>query len=225
VQLATITAPESEYDNSDKGEVGLREAVLAAVQLPVKLMVSSHHVCCNVLCGVHSRAGNAGQGQPLMLRTCLVVCDGSQLVALQALHAFELALSLEKLNYQKLWHLDDIATKAEDYEMASMVEEMLHNQVTSMHTSRPTVCANVPVIVNVWLLRKQRSLQQSNDLARRATLCLMRRLRRSSARQTRYRSFGESARVLASSSLTGLSPMQRRRRRVSCIGVSSSFFV
>jgi len=64
----------------------------------------------------------------------------------QALHAFELALSLEKLNYQKLWHLDDIATKAEDYEMASMVEEMLHNQVPLMHMSRQTVCAIVPVI-------------------------------------------------------------------------------
>lgn len=36
---------------------------------------------------------------------------------------------MEKLNYQKLWHLDDVATKAEDYEMASYIEEMLHNQV------------------------------------------------------------------------------------------------
>ena len=36
----------------------------------------------------------------------------------QALHAFELALSLEKLNYNKLWALDDIASQAEDYELA-----------------------------------------------------------------------------------------------------------
>jgi len=53
----------------------------------------------------------------------------------EALHAFELALSLEKLNLQKLWVLDDIATKAEDYEMASFVEEMLHNQVEEVKRS------------------------------------------------------------------------------------------
>jgi ferritin heavy chain len=65
VQLATITAPQSEYDNEEKGE---------------------------------------------------------------ALHAFELALSLEKLNYNKLWALDDIASKSEDYELASYVEEILQMQ-------------------------------------------------------------------------------------------------
>lgn len=47
----------------------------------------------------------------------------------EALYAFELALSLEKLNFQKMWELDHVATKADDYEMASFVEEMMHEQV------------------------------------------------------------------------------------------------
>ena len=76
------------------------------------------------------------------------------ILPVQALHAFELALSLEKLNYQKLWHLDDIATKAEDYEMASMVEEMLHNQVASMHMSRHTACVALPLFASLCLWRK-----------------------------------------------------------------------
>ena len=145
---------------------------------------------------------------------------------MQALHAFELALSLEKLNYQKLWHLDDVATKAEDYEMASMVEEMLHNQVAPMRMSQHTVCAVMLVTTNLWLSPKQCGQCSSVPLfARSATHCLMRRLRRSSARQIRSRSFGELARVLVSLSLTGLSPTQRRRRRVSSRGFRASFLV
>jgi hypothetical protein len=37
----------------------------------------------------------------------------------------ELALSLEKLNYIKLVHLDKVATDAEDYNLADYVDEML----------------------------------------------------------------------------------------------------
>lgn len=51
----------------------------------------------------------------------------------QALHAFELALSLEKLNLQKLWRLDDVANNADDYEMTNFVEDMMHKQVI-IHT-------------------------------------------------------------------------------------------
>ena len=68
----------------------------------------------------------------------------------QALHAFELALSLEKLNYQKLWHLDDVATKAEDYEMASYVEEMLHNQVADLCIRVNTSCAQLCLLLLPW---------------------------------------------------------------------------
>ena len=57
--------------------------------------------------------------------------------ASQALHAFELALSLEKLNYNKLWALDDIASKSEDYELASYVEEILQMQVCTNWRHRP----------------------------------------------------------------------------------------
>ena len=60
-------------------------------------------------------------------------------LAVQALHAFELALSLEKL--KKLWHLNDVAIKADDYEMAAYVEEMLHKQVNNPAWLAPVVVA------------------------------------------------------------------------------------
>ena len=40
VQLATITAPESEYDNSDKGEVRAGKAVLAVADSSSKLVAA-----------------------------------------------------------------------------------------------------------------------------------------------------------------------------------------
>ena len=58
----------------------------------------------------------------------------------QALHAFELALSLEKLNYNKLWALDDIASKSEDYELASYVEEILQMQVRWLAGCTASAC-------------------------------------------------------------------------------------
>lgn len=42
----------------------------------------------------------------------------------------ELALSLEKLNFQKLRHLHDVADKSEDAQMSDFVEDMLADQVT-----------------------------------------------------------------------------------------------
>lgn len=42
--------------------------------------------------------------------------------------ALELALSLEKVNYQKLMHLDAVATEAGDFNLADYVDEMLDDQ-------------------------------------------------------------------------------------------------
>lgn len=46
-----------------------------------------------------------------------------------ALHAMELALSLEKLNFHKLRELHDIADASHDAQMADFVEDMLAEQV------------------------------------------------------------------------------------------------
>lgn len=46
-----------------------------------------------------------------------------------ALHAMELALSLEKLNFHKLRELHDIADATNDAQMADFVETMLAEQV------------------------------------------------------------------------------------------------
>lgn len=46
-----------------------------------------------------------------------------------ALHAMELALSLEKLNFQKLRHLHDVAEESKDAQMSDFVEDMLADQV------------------------------------------------------------------------------------------------
>ena len=46
-----------------------------------------------------------------------------------ALHAMELALSFEKLNFQKLKELHSIADKNDDAQMADFVEDMLEEQV------------------------------------------------------------------------------------------------
>ena len=47
------------------------------------------------------------------------------------LHAMELALSFEKLNFQKLRELHDVAEKHGDAQMSDFVEEMLTEQVGS----------------------------------------------------------------------------------------------
>ena len=47
------------------------------------------------------------------------------------LHAMELALSFEKLNFQKLRELHDTADKHGDAQMADFVEDMLTEQVGS----------------------------------------------------------------------------------------------
>ena len=54
-----------------------------------------------------------------------------------ALHAMELALSLEKLNFQKLRHLHDVAEKSEDAQMSDFVEDMLADQVCACFTVLP----------------------------------------------------------------------------------------
>ena len=46
-----------------------------------------------------------------------------------ALHAMELALSFEKLNFMKLKELHSIADKNDDAQMADFVEDMLEEQV------------------------------------------------------------------------------------------------
>ncbi len=46
-----------------------------------------------------------------------------------ALHAMELALSFEKLNFQKLKELQGIAEKNKDAQMSDFVEGMLQEQV------------------------------------------------------------------------------------------------
>ena len=48
-----------------------------------------------------------------------------------ALHAMEIGLSLEKLNFQKLRDLHEVADKSNDAQMADFVEDMLAEQVTS----------------------------------------------------------------------------------------------
>lgn len=52
--------------------------------------------------------------------------DGSKT---DALHAMELALSFEKLNFQKLKELQAIAEKNSDAQMSDFVEAMLQEQV------------------------------------------------------------------------------------------------
>lgn len=87
---------------------------------------------------IHSGATcyNLNPGPKTLKRKTLNSETESPLCLLQALHAFELALSLEKLNFQKMWHLDHVATKADDYEMASFVEDMMHKQVTAFCKGR-----------------------------------------------------------------------------------------
>ena len=46
-----------------------------------------------------------------------------------ALHAMEIGLSLEKLNFQKLRDLHEVADKSNDAQMADFVEDMLAEQV------------------------------------------------------------------------------------------------
>ena len=46
-----------------------------------------------------------------------------------ALHAMELALSLEKLNFHKLRELHDVADACHDAQMCDFVEDMLAEQV------------------------------------------------------------------------------------------------
>lgn len=48
-----------------------------------------------------------------------------------ALHAMELALSFEKLNFQKLKELQAIAEKNKDAQMSDFVEAMLQEQVST----------------------------------------------------------------------------------------------
>ena len=48
-----------------------------------------------------------------------------------ALHAMEIGLSLEKLNFQKLRDLHEVADKSNDAQMADFVEDMLAEQVTT----------------------------------------------------------------------------------------------
>ena len=55
--------------------------------------------------------------------------DGSKT---DALHAMELALSFEKLNFQKLKELQAIAEKNSDAQMSDFVEAMLQEQVRVM---------------------------------------------------------------------------------------------
>ena len=50
-----------------------------------------------------------------------------------ALHAMELALSLEKLNFHKLRELHDVADASDDAQMADFVENMLAEQVWAFH--------------------------------------------------------------------------------------------
>ena len=50
-----------------------------------------------------------------------------------ALHAMELALSLEKLNFQKLRHLHDVAEESKDAQMSDFVEAMLADQVCTLY--------------------------------------------------------------------------------------------
>lgn len=47
----------------------------------------------------------------------------------------ELALALEKLNFDYLFRLHDVAESNNDPEMANFVEEMLDEQVPGLHTS------------------------------------------------------------------------------------------
>lgn len=55
-----------------------------------------------------------------------------------ALHAMELALSLEKLNFHKLRELHDIADASHDAQMADFVEDMLAEQVCDLFLCIPT---------------------------------------------------------------------------------------
>lgn len=48
------------------------------------------------------------------------------------MHAMELALSLEKLNFHKLRELHDIADASHDAQMADFVEDMLAEQVCAI---------------------------------------------------------------------------------------------
>lgn len=57
-----------------------------------------------------------------------------------ALHAMELALSFEKLNFQKLKELQAIAEKNSDAQMADFVEGMLEEQV-SMQSNKTRQCS------------------------------------------------------------------------------------
>lgn len=61
----------------------------------------------------------------------------------------ELALSLEKLNFQKLRHLHDVAEKSEDAQMSDFVEDMLADQVKLIPLLQPIclafcMCAYLP---------------------------------------------------------------------------------
>ena len=49
-----------------------------------------------------------------------------------ALHAMELALSLEKLNFHKLRELHEVAEKSDDAQFSDFVEAMLADQVGSL---------------------------------------------------------------------------------------------
>ena len=62
--------------------------------------------------------------------------DGSKT---DALHAMELSLSFEKLNFQKLKELQAIAVKNSDAQMADFVEDMLQEQVCLLPPVNPSV--------------------------------------------------------------------------------------
>jgi len=83
----------------------------------------------------------------------------------EALHAFELALSLEKLNLQKLWHVDDVANKANDYEMASFVEEMMHTQVEEVKRSANQVAQLRRVGKGLGVFEFDQRLQEVGEAA------------------------------------------------------------
>lgn len=67
-----------------------------------------------------------------MLTTAFVCCT-SCVTQGDALYAMELALSLEKLNFQKLRELHDVAAAANDAQMCDFIEgSLLNPQVQSV---------------------------------------------------------------------------------------------
>lgn len=65
----------------------------------------------------------------LLQDVCLLVQGVNLHVQGDALHAMELALALEKLNFQMLFELHKTAEKHEDSNMSDFLEDMLSEQV------------------------------------------------------------------------------------------------